>query len=61
MNKYRGMTVNERLWVSGLMDAFDLAVKKKDVNTMKSILSEVEVGEANIKPILKQHGLIDQE
>jgi hypothetical protein len=61
MNKYRGMTVNERLWVSGLADKFDLAVKKKDIDTVKSILKDVEVGKANINPILKQHGLIEKE
>jgi hypothetical protein len=46
------MTVNERLYVSGLMDEFDNAVKKKDVSTIVSILKKVELKEESIKPIL---------
>ena len=47
------MTVNERLYVSGLMDKFDAAVKKKDVATIISILEEVELVEKSIVPILE--------
>lgn len=55
--KYSGMTVNERLYVSELMDAFDKAVKEKDIQKVKSILENVELNEESIKPILKDLGL----
>jgi hypothetical protein len=58
MDKYGGMTVNERLYVSGLMDRFYLAVEKKDVNLLKEILKEVELNESNINAILEHFGLI---
>jgi hypothetical protein len=61
MEKYGGMTVNERLWVSGLMDRFDLAVEKKDVNLLKTILKEVELSESNINAILEHLGLIKKD
>jgi uncharacterized membrane protein YvbJ len=57
--KYQGMTVNERLYVSGLMDEFDKAVKEKDTQKVKSILENVEINEESIKPILKELGLIE--
>ena len=53
-NKYAGMTVNERLCVSGLMDKFDKAVEEKNIDKVRSILEEVELTEASIKPILVQ-------
>ena len=52
-NKYLGMTVNERLYVSGYMKDFDQAVESKDVETIKRILKEVELTEESIIPILK--------
>jgi hypothetical protein len=52
-NKYVGMTVNERLYVSGLMDAFDKAVEEKNVDRVRSILEKVELTEESIKPILE--------
>jgi hypothetical protein len=58
-DKYRGMTVNERLWVSGLMDEFDKAVEEKDIDRVVSVLKEVELTEGNIHPILKQLKLVD--
>jgi len=54
--KYKGMTVNERLYVSGQMDAFDKAVKEKDVKKVIFILEVVELNEESIKPILKYLG-----
>ena len=53
MKKYEGMTVNERLYVSGLMDEFDEAVKKKDSETVISILKKIDLSCNQINPILK--------
>jgi molecular chaperone GrpE (heat shock protein) len=56
-NKYAGMTVNERLYVSGLMDEFDKAVEKRDTEKVRAILEAVELTEESIKPILEELGL----
>lgn len=56
-NKYAGMTVNERLYVSGLMDEFDAAVEKIDANKVRSILEEVQLTDKSIIPILEKLGL----
>ena len=58
-NKYGGMTVNERLYVAGLIDDFYLAVEKKNVEKVVSVLKAVELGEDNTKAILKSKGLIN--
>lgn len=55
-NKYAGMTVNECLYVSGLMDEFDKAVEEKNVDRVRSILEEVGLTEESIKPILNRPG-----
>ena len=55
--KYSGMTVNERLYISGLLQKFDDAVKEKDINKIIKILKEVELDESSINPILKGLGL----
>ncbi|HEY9192096.1 MAG TPA: hypothetical protein VIO81_04435 [Methyloversatilis sp.] len=52
--RYAGMTVNERLYVSGLMDEFDKAVGERDIARIRSILTEVELPEESIQPILEQ-------
>jgi len=57
MNKYMGMTVNERLYVSGLLKDFDDAVTKKDVNNIKLILQRVELTDSSIKEIIQSLGL----
>jgi hypothetical protein len=56
-NKYAGMTVNERLYVSGLMDECDKAVSNKNIAQVVRILKEVELTDENIKPILESWGL----
>lgn len=56
-NKYGGMTVNERLYVSGLLNEFDMAVKEKNVDRVISILKQVELTKQNINPILEKYGL----
>ncbi len=55
--KYAGMTVNERLYISGLMDEFDKAVSEKNTDEAIRILKTVELGDDSIKPILEQLGL----
>jgi len=57
-NKYKGMTVNERLYLSGLWDEFEKAVKEKDVEKARKILEEVELTKPNIDPILEDRGLL---
>ncbi len=56
-NKYAGMTVNERLWVSGLMDEFERAISGKNTDEAVRILTEVGLTGENIKPILVKYGL----
>ncbi len=60
-SKYLGMTVNERLYVSGLIDRFYAAVKEKDIDAAISILKAVDLSEENIKPILEFQGLISDD
>ena len=58
-NKYKGMTINERLYVSGFMDEFDNAVKENKIEKVIDILKKVEITEESaINPILKELGLI---
>ena len=58
-NKYKGMTINERLYVSGFMDEVDNAVKENKIEKVIDILKKVEITEESaINPILKELGLI---
>jgi molecular chaperone GrpE (heat shock protein) len=59
-NKYAGMTVNERLWASGSMDEFERAIREKNTDAAVRILTEVELTEENIKPILVKWGLCSE-
>lgn len=45
MGLYDGMTANERLFMAGLMDAWDQATKARDRGEMAVILSRVELAE----------------
>lgn len=56
-DKYAGMTVNERLYVGGLMDEFDQAVESRDAHKVRSILNKVDLTEESIRPILLRLGL----
>jgi hypothetical protein len=56
-NQYGGMTVNERLYVSGLIDKFDLAVKEKKIDEVISILRQVNLDDKNIEVIIVSLGL----
>lgn len=49
-----GLTVNERLYVSGLLDLFDRAAGSKDVALVGALLRNVEVDEDSIELTLAQ-------
>lgn len=51
MNGLGGMTVNERLFVTGLMDTFDKA-KRKDKELARFILETIRVDKQSIDKIL---------
>ena len=40
MKELNGMTINERLFALKVMDAFDEAIKLKDINSAIKILEE---------------------
>lgn len=52
--KYSGMTVNERLYLSGLLTKFDKAVEKKDLQKVIQILKNVELTDNSIESILEK-------
>ena len=56
-SKYLGMTVNERLYASGLFDEYDKAVEERKLEDVIRILKEVELNEESIEPILEQLSL----
>ena len=51
------MTVNKRLYTSGLMDKFDNAVKDKNIDLLISILKEIELNDLAIEQLLIHIGL----
>ena len=56
-NKYAGMTVNERLYESGLWDKFDEAVENKNIDDIKLILEQVGLTGLSVEPIIEALGL----
>jgi hypothetical protein len=56
-NQHGGMTVNERLYVSGLMDTFDKAIEEENVDQIILILKKIELTDLSINPILESYGL----
>lgn len=54
---YKGMTVNERLQVSGSISSFETAVKQNDVEAAIAILRRVELKDESIDAILRNEGL----
>jgi hypothetical protein len=41
--RYRGMTVNERLVVAGLLEQFDAATRRRDRAAMMALLAQVDL------------------
>lgn len=61
-NQYGGMTVNERLYVSGLLKEFYKAVEEKNKEKVILILNKVEItGDSLIIPILEQLGFMEKQ
>ena len=51
------MTVNQRLYISGLMDKFENAVKDKNIDLLILILKEIELNDLVIEQLLIHFGL----
>lgn len=49
-----GMTVNERLFVRGLIEDFDTAVRSGNERRLREILQTVKVDAASIEKIVNQ-------
>ncbi len=49
-----GMTVNERLYVAGLIDDFDEAVSQNNKLSLKFILEKIYLSPENIQVIIEQ-------
>lgn len=55
-NDFASMTVNERLFVRGLLTEFDLAIRSQDRNKVRKILRAVKVDEISIDRIIVEFG-----
>lgn len=50
--KYKGLTVNERLYLSDRIAEFDEAVIRKDLDIVVRILRDLQVDEVSISDII---------
>lgn len=56
--KYKGMTVNERLYLGGFTNQFDEFVRTKNIDGIKNILAKVEItDETSVRSIIEGLGL----
>ena len=55
--EYIGMTVNERLYLSGNWDKFDEAIKLNDLETLKDIIVEIELPLEYLETVIKHYNL----
>ena len=55
--EFKGMTVNEMLYVSGLMSEFDAAVKNKKKDLIIKILKKLELEDKSINDVLESINL----
>lgn len=55
----KAMTVNERLYVNGLIKSFHKAVEEKKIQEVRAMLEKIGLTEPGIIPILQQLGLND--
>ena len=53
---YSGMTLNERLYLSGKLEEFEHALSRKDKEKVLSILKMVEVREESIPFMMNEWG-----
>ena len=53
-NEASGMTVNERLYLSGLLDDFEKAATQGNKSELKSILEKVHLDSESIEVIIEQ-------
>jgi hypothetical protein len=61
MGKYDGMTINERLLVSGKIQDFDKAIKLKDKILLRNILIEIEINDNSLIDNLMNQNSINKE
>ena len=54
---YGGMTVNERLYVSGKSKEYDKALKERDIPTLRKIFKSVDLPDISIDKVLEMEKL----